>query len=92
MPKIQAPVLLFWGEKDTATPLADAKIMDKKIPSETRLVVIPGAGHFAAFIEAREKFAEEMQVFFGMKDAVEADAEAGVEASGENKEGMSDGK
>ena len=35
--------------------------MDKKIPSETRLVVIPGAGHFAAFIEAREKFAEEMK-------------------------------
>ena len=29
LPAIQAPVLLFWGEKDTATPLADAKIMEK---------------------------------------------------------------
>lgn len=83
LPAIQAPVLLFWGEKDTATPLADAKVMEKMIPSETRLVVIPGAGHFAAFIEAREQFADEMQAFFGMKTGVEA---------GAGKEGLSDGK
>ena len=29
MPKIAAPTLLFWGENDTATPLADAKKMEK---------------------------------------------------------------
>ena len=67
LPAIQAPVLLFWGEKDTATPLADAKIMEKMIPSETRLVVIPGAGHFAAFIEGKKQFADEMRAFFGME-------------------------
>ena len=34
MPKIAAPTLLFWGENYTATPLADAKKMDKLIPVE----------------------------------------------------------
>lgn len=84
LPAIQAPVLLFWGEKDTATPLADAKIMEKMIPSETRLVVIPGAGHFAAFIEGKKQFADEMRAFFGIV--------AGEGVKDINKEGLSDGK
>ena len=90
LPAIQAPVLLFWGEKDTATPLADAKIMEKMIPSETRLVVIPGAGHFAAFIEGKKQFADEMRAFFGIKDGAAAVAGEGVKDI--NKEGQSDGK
>ena len=49
MPKIEAPTLLFWGEKDTATPLADAKLMEKLIP-DAGLVTVAGAGHFA-FLE-----------------------------------------
>ena len=49
MPKIEAPTLLFWGEKDTATPLADAKRMEKLIP-DAGLVTVAGAGHFA-FLE-----------------------------------------
>ena len=67
LPAIQAPVLLFWGEKDTATPLSDARLMQRLIPSDTRLVVIPGAGHFAAFIEGKKPFADEMKAFFGME-------------------------
>ena len=46
MPLIKAPVLLIWGEKDTATPLRDAKIMEKLIP-DTGLVVIESAGHYS---------------------------------------------
>ena len=49
MPKITAPTLLFWGENDTATPLADAKKMKKLIP-DAGLVTVAGAGHFA-FLE-----------------------------------------
>lgn len=49
MPKIAAPTLLFWGENDTATPLADAKRMEKLIP-DAGLVTVAGAGHFA-FLE-----------------------------------------
>ena len=46
MPKVTAPVLLFWGDKDTATPLADAHKMERLMPN-AGLVVAQGAGHFA---------------------------------------------
>lgn len=44
--KIYAPSLLIWGEKDDATPLSDAKIMESKIP-DAGLVVLEGAGHYS---------------------------------------------
>ncbi len=43
---IHAPTLLIWGENDTATPLSDGKLMEKRIP-DAGLVVLEGAGHFA---------------------------------------------
>ena len=46
MPKVVAPVLLFWGDKDTATPIADAHKMERLMPN-AGLVVAQGAGHFA---------------------------------------------
>ena len=46
MPHIQAPTLLIWGENDTATPLADAKKMEKLIP-DAGLVSFPGCGHYS---------------------------------------------
>lgn len=49
MPLIKAPTLLIWGEKDTATPLRDAKIMEKLIPG-SGLVSFPNVGHFS-FLE-----------------------------------------
>jgi pimeloyl-ACP methyl ester carboxylesterase len=54
MPKIAAPTLLFWGENDTATPLADAKKMEKLIP-DAGLVTVAGAGHYA-FLESTPLF------------------------------------
>lgn len=44
--KIKAPTLLIWGDKDDATPLAHAKIMEKEIP-DSGLVVIKDGGHFS---------------------------------------------
>lgn len=32
LPEIKAPTLLIWGEKDTATPMRDARLMQKLIP------------------------------------------------------------
>ena len=49
MPKIKASTLLIWGANDTATPVSDAKIMEKLIP-DAGLVVFPGCGHFS-FLE-----------------------------------------
>ena len=46
LPGIQAPTLLIWGEKDTATPLEDGRRMEKAIP-DAGLVVLAGAGHFS---------------------------------------------
>ena len=46
MPKIKAPTVLIWGEKDTATPMRDAHIMAKLIPN-AGLISFPGAGHFS---------------------------------------------
>lgn len=53
MPNIQASTLLVWGENDTATPVSDGKIMEKKIP-DAGLVVLKGCGHFSYL----EKFHE----------------------------------
>ncbi len=44
--KISCPTLLIWGENDTATPLSDAKIIEKLIP-DCGLCVIKGSGHFS---------------------------------------------
>jgi pimeloyl-ACP methyl ester carboxylesterase len=38
--------LLIWGEEDTATPLSDAKIMEKLIP-DAGLVSFKGCGHYS---------------------------------------------
>lgn len=46
LPGVAAPTLLIWGEKDTATPLSDGQLMEKKIPG-AGLVVLAGAGHFS---------------------------------------------
>ena len=43
---IECPTLLIWGDKDTATPLSDAKIIESLI-KDCGLCVIEGAGHFA---------------------------------------------
>lgn len=46
MPLIKAPTLLVWGENDTATPLADAKKMERLIP-DAGLVSFAGCGHYS---------------------------------------------
>ncbi|MCZ6875718.1 MAG: alpha/beta hydrolase [bacterium] len=46
LPAIQAPTLLVWGENDTDTPVASAKIMHQLIPN-AELVVLQHAGHFS---------------------------------------------
>ena len=48
---INCPTLLFWGDKDDATPISDAKTMEKKIP-DAGLVVLEGGSHFS-FLEKK---------------------------------------
>ena len=62
MPNIKAPTLLFWGNLDTATPLSDAKTMERLIP-DAGLVIAHGTGHFS-FLENAGLFATVMKNFF----------------------------
>ena len=53
--KIEAPTLLMWGEKDDATPVSDARIMESKM-RDAGLVVLKNAGHFS-YIDNQGEFA-----------------------------------
>ena len=46
LPGIKSETLLIWGERDTATPIADGRKMEKLIKG-AGLVEIKGAGHFS---------------------------------------------
>ncbi len=46
LPEIKASTLIFWGEKDTDTPLSDGQLMEKLIP-DSGLVVFKNAAHFS---------------------------------------------
>lgn len=46
LPGITAPTLLIWGERDEATPLSDARLMEGLIP-DAGLVVLKNAGHYS---------------------------------------------
>ncbi len=65
LPNIKCPTLLIWGENDTATPLEDAKIIEKLIP-DAGLCVIKHAGHFAFCEQPRQAHAI-IKSFLGVK-------------------------
>ncbi|MCM1121980.1 MAG: alpha/beta hydrolase [Eubacterium sp.] len=60
---VKCPTLLIWGDRDTATPLSDAKRMEELIP-DAGLVVCEGAGHFS-FAEQAPKVHGALMAFFG---------------------------
>ena len=61
MPAIKASTLLIWGANDTATPVADAKVMERLIP-DAGLVVFPAAGHYS-FLDASGAFGSVLKSF-----------------------------
>lgn len=65
MPEIKAPTLLIWGANDTATPVSDARIMEKLIP-DAGLVVFDNAGHYS-FLDNRPGFAAVLRSFLNAK-------------------------
>lgn len=60
---IKAPTLLIWGENDSATPLYDAKKMERLIP-DAGLVSFPGCGHYS-FLDNPMQFAAVLRSFLG---------------------------
>lgn len=61
MPLIKAPTLLIWGENDTATPMRDARVMEKLIP-DAGLVSFPGCGHYS-FLDNPYQFSSVLRCF-----------------------------
>lgn len=62
MPRIKAPVLLIWGENDMATPISDAKKMEKLIP-DSGLAAFPNCGHYV-FLDNPAGFKAVVREFF----------------------------
>ena len=62
MPNIKASTLLIWGEEDKATPLSDAKTMERLIP-DAGLVSFPGCGHYS-FLDNPGQFRAVLHSFF----------------------------
>lgn len=58
---VEAPTLLFWGEKDTETPPYMAKRMHRGIVG-SGLIMMRGAGHFA-YAERSDVFCAAVQSF-----------------------------
>ena len=65
LPSVKAPTLLIWGENDTATPMRDARIMERLIP-DTGLVSFPGCGHYS-FLDNPGQFAAVLRSFLTAK-------------------------
>lgn len=61
LPAIKAPTLLIWGDDDTATPIADARIMQRLIP-DAGLVSFAGCGHYS-FLDNPLQFAAVLRSF-----------------------------
>ena len=61
MPAIKAPTLLIWGENDTATPISDARYMEKHIPG-AGLVSFSGCGHYS-FLDNPVQFGAVLRSF-----------------------------
>ena len=70
MPDISCPTLLIWGSNDTATPLSDAKQMEKLIP-DAGLVAFPGCGHYS-FLDNPVQFAAVLNSFLDKDKTIQS--------------------
>ena len=61
LPRISVPTLLIWGELNARSPLTVARQFEHAIP-DTKLVVIPGAGHVSN-LEQPELFNDAVRDF-----------------------------
>jgi pimeloyl-ACP methyl ester carboxylesterase len=63
LPRLRAPTLLIWGDRDRETPPGDARTMERLIP-DAGLVMLEEAGHFA-YAEQPDRFCRIVDVFLG---------------------------
>ena len=66
LPFIKAQTLIIFGENDTTTPVYMAKKLKRKIKN-SKLILLPGAGHFC-FVDRRLEFLTELKTFLNTKE------------------------
>ena len=76
LPLIEVPTLLIWGSRDDATPLADARLMERLIP-DAGLVVFDGAGHYS-YLDQPARFATIARHFLGADQVSSVDVSSGL--------------
>ena len=59
--QVRVKTLILWGENDKDTPLDHGRIMEKLIPN-SRLVILPKAGHFS-FLDDQPEFIKLLNQF-----------------------------
>jgi len=79
LPRVDVPVLVLGGEKDTFTPLRLSRQMADALP-DARLVVIPGGTH-VGILEAQELVARSIREFLAERVPVAAPAPAHARAT-----------
>ncbi len=73
LPCVTAPALIIQGDKDLLVPVENADVLGVRIP-ESRVVIIPGAGHSVAF-EAADAVNKLLLEFFSENGEAEPAAE-----------------
>ncbi|MEF2643853.1 MAG: alpha/beta hydrolase, partial [Paramuribaculum sp.] len=58
---MESKCILIWGENDTATPMRDARIIERLVPG-AGLVSFPGCGHYS-FLDNPVQFAAVLNSF-----------------------------
>lgn len=61
--QVTQPTLLVWGSDDDVTPLANAQLMQSRIP-DSGVVTFDNAGHYA-YLEQPQRFAHIVDTFLG---------------------------
>ena len=70
---VKVPVLLFWGDGDTAVSRAQMEVLEARLP-DAGLVVLDGAGHYG-YLDRMDVFEAATQAFlYGEREGVERGA------------------
>jgi pimeloyl-ACP methyl ester carboxylesterase len=72
--RVQAPTLLFWGDRDMETPLAAGRVLEREMP-DAALILFGGAGHFA-YLDDLPRFLHIAGYFFAQGSATTDTARA----------------